>query len=306
MFNAHAFGRLLWRGRHNRLRRSRAELPGDFISTDQADIRVLDVRKSGASAQTLVVVPDPPNVIEHCLPMIEAFSKHVRVVAFELPGFGHSYPNAAYRYDIAGQALGFEELFRRLNIRNAVLDMSCLGAYVGIMYAKAHPERVRHLMLQQVPAFHEAQAWARRADLRGIIRTPWLGQLFMRGMSRTVANHWYHSALPESHSAHQHASYVEPAFQALARGGCFCLGDAYQSLLAEPQLPAGPLGQGITVVWGSADRTHANTSHASLLQDQPDADYIEFSQCGHFPSLEMPERYYPLLQSALDRASSAR
>jgi pimeloyl-ACP methyl ester carboxylesterase len=302
VFDAHAFGRLLWRGRRRKLQRMRAELPGDFISTAQADIRVLDVRRLGASAQTLVIVPDPPNVIEHCMPMIDAFSPHVRVVAFELPGFGHSYPNASYRDDIAGQALAFEVLFERLGIRNAVLDMSCLGAYVGLMFARARPERVRHLMLQQVPAFREAQAWARRADLHGIIRTPWLGQLFMRGMARTVTNHWYHSALPPGHDETQHAHYAEPAFRALARGGCFCLGDAYQSLLAEPLLPAGPLMQGATVVWGAADRTHANTSHASLLQDLPGADFIEFPLCGHFPSLEMPERYYPLLQSALDRA----
>lgn len=301
MFDAHAFGRLLWRRRRRKLQRSCAELPGDFIRTEQADIRVLDVRKPGASTRTLVIVPDPPNVIEHCMHMIEAFSSDVRIVAFELPGFGHSYPNAAYRYDIAGQALAFEDLFKRLDIRDSVLDMSCLGAYVGLVFARMHPERVSHLMLQQVPAFHEAQAWARRADLHGIIRSPWLGQLFMRCLSRTVVNHWYHSALPETHDAHQHASYAGPAFGSLARGGCFCLGDAYQSLLAEPSLPRGVMTCGTTVVWGAADRTHAKTTQASLLQDLPSADYVEFPHCGHFPSLEMPERYFPLLQAALDR-----
>jgi pimeloyl-ACP methyl ester carboxylesterase len=300
MFDAHAFGRLLWRGRRRLLDRA-AGLPGDFVRTDYADIRVLDTRRPGASAQTLVIVPDPPNVIEHVMPMVEAFAPDYRVVVFELPGFGHSYPNAGFRYDIAGQALAIEELFRRLDIRDAVLDMSCLGAYMGLMFAKERPARVRHLMLQQVPAFREAQAWARQADVGGIIRTPWIGQLFMRAMYRKVADHWYHSALPEHHDEHQHAHYAGPTFAALERGGCFCLGDAYQSLLAEPALPLSGLSSPTTVVWGAADRTHDKTSHASVLQDVPHARFVEFAGCGHFPALEAPADYYPLLRDALEK-----
>lgn len=56
----------------------------------------------------------------------------------------------------------------------------------------------------------------------------------------------------------------------------------------------------VDVVWGGADRTHALTSHASVLQDLPRAEFVEFPDCGHFPALEAPERYYPLVQRALD------
>ncbi|MCE2970473.1 MAG: alpha/beta hydrolase, partial [Burkholderiales bacterium] len=143
-------------------------------------------------------------------------------------------------------------------------------------------------------------AWARRADVAGIIRTPWLGQLFMRAMYRKVAEHWYHSALPASRDARQHAHYTRPAFQALDRGGCFCLGDAYQSLLSEPGLPLAGLARPVTFVWGGADRTHDKTSHASALQDLPHAEFVEFAQCGHFPALEAPARYYPLLRRVLE------
>lgn len=301
-FDAHAFGRLLWRGRRARLRRLRDGLPGRFVETGLADVRVLDVPGPGADAPTLVIVPDPPNVVEHCLPMVAAFSPRARVVVFELPGFGHSYPDAGYRFDIAGQADAFELLFERLGIRDAVLDMSCLGAYMGLQFARTYPHRVRRLLLQQVPAFHEAQAWARRADVGGLIRTPWVGQLLMRGLYRVVANHWYHAALPEGHTAQRHAEYADPTFAALDRGGCFCLADAYQRLLAQRGLPLEGLAQPVTVVWGGADRTHALTSPASVLQDLPNAEFVAFADCGHFPALEAPERYYPLVHRALDGA----
>lgn len=302
MFDAHAFGRLLWRGRRRLLERDRAALQGEFVRTRQADLRVLDVRRPGASAGTLVIVPDPPNVIEHVMPIIDAFSADFRVVAFELPGFGHSYPNADFRADVVGQAECFEELFRRLDIRDAVLDMSCLGAYMGMVFAQAQPGRVRHLMLQQVPAFAEAQAWARKADVAGLIRTPWIGQLFMRAMYRKVADHWYHSALPADHDQALHAHYAGPTFRALERGGCFCLGDAYQGLFAQSSLPLAGLACPATVVWGSADRTHADTSKRSALQDVPHAHFVEFAHCGHFPALEDPGRYHPLLREVLARA----
>ncbi len=42
----------------------------------------------------------------------------------------------------------------------------------------------------------------------------------------------------------------------------------------------------VDVVWGGADRTHALTSHASVLQDLPRAEFVEFSDCGHFPALD--------------------
>lgn len=299
MFSSAEFSRQLWQSRKKELIRCRHDFPGEFIRVGNAEIRVLVSSDPGAGLQTLVVVPDPPNVIEHLLPLIAEFSKHVRVVAFELPGFGYSYPDAGFKFDISSQTTTFEALFRYLNINNAVLDISCLGAYVGINFAHAYPERVHRLMLQQVPNFKEAQIWAQRADLWGLIRTPWIGQLFMRYLHKVVANHWYHSALPATHDEEKYQYFARPAIDALTHGGCFCLADAYQTLLAKSQFTLPVLKQEISIIWGGADKTHALTSRASLLKDLPKACFHEFSNCGHFPSLEAPELYYPFLRDAL-------
>jgi len=297
-FDAHRFGHALWRGRRQRMQRRMAEIGGEFVRVPGAELRVQDIRRPGASANTLVLVPDPPNLIEHYQPLIDAFAPHLRVVCFELPGFGHSYTEPGFRFDIPGQALALDALFQQLDIREAVLDMSCLGAYIGLALAQARPYRVRHLMLQQVPAFAEAQAWARRADVGGLIRTPWVGQALMRAMYRKVAHHWYHAALPSGHDDATHAHYAQPTLDALQGGACFCLADAYQSLLRQPLLQWNGLHAKTTAVWGGADATHAFTSPQSLRRDLPETAFVEFADCGHFPALEAPERYYPLLHAA--------
>jgi pimeloyl-ACP methyl ester carboxylesterase len=297
-FDAHGFGHALWRNRRRLLQRNTAGLSGEFVRVPGAQLRVLDVRRPGASAATLVLVPDPPNLIEHYRPLIETFSPQMRVVCFELPGFGHSYTEPGFRFDIPGQALALDALFQTLDIREAVLDMSCLGAYIGLALAQARPHRVRHLMLQQVPAFAETQAWARRADVWGLIRTPWVGQALMRAIYRKVAHHWYHAALPPGHDAATHAHYAEPTLHALAGGACFCLADAYQSLLRQTPLRWDGMNAATTAVWGGADTTHSHTSPQSLRHDLPHTAFVEFADCGHFPALEAPERYFPLLQAA--------
>ena len=64
----------------------------------------------------LVMLPDPPNTIEHHAQLINKLKSHFRVICFELPGFGFSYPKSTMRYDLQGLTDVFEELFNKLNL----------------------------------------------------------------------------------------------------------------------------------------------------------------------------------------------
>lgn len=284
------FSLMLWRRR-----RLPPDAVGELIDLPTTQLRVVDSGGDGRGAY--VVVPDPPNVIEHCLPLLRRVSAGQRVVALELPGFGFSRPRPGFRFDIASQSAVLHQVYDRLGLTQTVLDMSCLGAYVGLDFAARHPERVRHLLVQQVPSLLDAQRWARRADLHGLIRTPWIGQCFMCAFRRQAARHWYGAALPRPHAAALRHAYTAPALAALDAGGLFLLADAYQALLAHPAGASAPR-QPVTALWGGADRTHAGTPPQSLLRDVPDARWVEFEGCGHFPGLESPERYDDLLREA--------
>lgn len=285
-------------GRLWRRPRLRPGAVGEIISLPQARVRVFDSGGgSGSGRGAYVVAPDPPNVIEHCLPLLRRLSQGQRVVAFELPGFGYSQPRPRFRFDVASHSEVMYQLFERLGLYETVLDMSCLGGYVGLDFASRHPERVRHLVLQQTPALADAQRWARCADLAGLIRTPWMGQCFICALRRRVVRHWYGAALPARHDDALRQAFTAPALDALDAGGLFMLADAYQALLAQAQPGAVP-PQPVTALWGAADPSHAGTPPRSLLHDVPHARWVAFHDCGHFPGLESPERYHAWLACA--------
>ncbi len=89
-----------------RLARRRAPLsalgqPGmNQIELRRARIRYLD---TGGSGRPVVIAPDPPNTIEHHLDMVAALQGKHRVIVFDLPGFGFSYPRMGFSFNVSEQ-----------------------------------------------------------------------------------------------------------------------------------------------------------------------------------------------------------
>jgi len=300
--------RWLWADRRARAGRSAVKLSqndavGEFVETRGATLRTLITQKSGASDRTLVIVPDPPNVIEQYLPIIDEMSNHARVVCVETPGFGQSFVKSGFRFDVESYCDVFDEFFARLDIRDAVLDMACLGGFAGVAFAATRPDLVRHLMLQQTVSVSEAQKWAAGTDRLNLIRRPYVGQIFMRALDHVVTRHWYKVAMPPATSALAPA-LADHAIAGLDRGGCFCLCNAYQALMATPEAPYPTRPRKTTIVWGDSDPTHVlvQTIGDSLKAFLPDAEFVVFENCGHFPILENTQRYLPMLRAALDAA----
>ena len=69
----------------------------NLISSDFGRIRVLDTK---SNKPVIINVPDGPNVIEHHEKLINELSKNFRVICFELPGTGFSFPNSKYDYSL--------------------------------------------------------------------------------------------------------------------------------------------------------------------------------------------------------------
>jgi pimeloyl-ACP methyl ester carboxylesterase len=300
--------RWLWSNRRARAARQEAcptlhGATGQFIETQGATLRTLIVERPEAPKQTLVIVPDPPNVIEQYLPIIDEMSRHARVICVETPGFGQSFAKSGFRFDVESYCKVFDEFFARLDIKDAVLDMACLGGFAGVAFAAAHPDRVRHLMLQQTVSITQAQKWASGTDRMNLIRRPYVGQIFMRALDHVVTRHWYKVAMPPATGAIA-PQLAQQAIAGLDRGGCFCLCNAYQALMATPEKPYAAQPRKTTIVWGDSDPTHVlvDTIGDSLKTFLPDAEFVLFENCGHFPMLENPQRYLPMLRAALDAA----
>ena len=258
------------------------------VHTPAGPVRLYD---STASLPCVLIAPDGPNVIEHYAELIALLSPHVRVVCFDMPGFGHSLPQKTYAHSLDQGAAVMVGVLDALGIDRATPAFSCANGFYALRAAQVAPARISQLVLSQTPSLRAMRAWARRA-IPWPLLVPVAGQIGTWLLRRQLARDWYHAALPRGADA---TLYQETALAALAHGGCFCLASVAQGLAREPAGNLAGINVPCTIIWGTKDRSHKHTDPASFLEFAQDADIIRFEDCGHFPDLEQPKRYAEML-----------
>lgn len=271
----------------------RAPFPG----TERLELpsAVVRLRRGGAKTGTpVVVVPDPPNTVEHYDGVFARLSEGGPVAVVEAPGFGFSVPRGPFRFEVKDLSRVLEELLLALDFRRATLSLACVGAFAALDLAARRPDLVARLVLSQVASRREMTAWVVREDLLGVIQTPFLGQIAVRAAWRLLIARWYRSALPEGTDP---GPWKRPAHRALSAGAGFPLASAFQVFArdAGPDLPL--LKQPVTVLFGAADRTHGATDRGSITVDVPGARLLVYSRAGHFPDLENTDEWIRFLRS---------
>jgi pimeloyl-ACP methyl ester carboxylesterase len=122
-----------------------------LVETNYGKLRVLDTL---GKKPTIISVPDGPNVIEHHLDLIRKLSINFRVICFELPGVGFSYPSLAHDYSFERSAKIILDLMELLKVDRAALSFSCSNGFYAIKAAQLAPEKFTHLFLAQTPSIH--------------------------------------------------------------------------------------------------------------------------------------------------------
>jgi pimeloyl-ACP methyl ester carboxylesterase len=272
------------RGR-NRQEKSLKSEQMKLLQTQAGVLRVLD---TGDRKPPLIIVPDGPCVIEHYADLIDLLSPDFRVVCFDLPGFGFSYPALGFDFSVAQTAETVVEVMDLLKIPFAVLAFTCANGFFALYVAKHHPNRVSHLVLGQTPSFQSMRQWNERI-IPKILRVPYIGQLIVASSTRKVSAGWYDLALPQR-SEHK-SQFVQQADHALQSGSCFCLASLVQGLSRTQDAEIEEVSVPTLSIYGNKDRSHRQTDFASLRAHAPAVDLIEFEGCGHFPDLERPQEY---------------
>lgn len=270
----------------------------DNGSSSAASVRLVDTRAGllrlfdSASAKPCVVfVPDGPNVVEHYATLTRILAPDLRVVCFDMPGFGFSLPGRSYRHSLDQGTSAILAVLERLEIARATLAFSCANGFYALRAARMAAPRISSLFLSQTPSLDAMHAWTDRV-IPWPLRVPVLGQT-VAWLSRHKAAHgWYDIALPKTTDREP---FRQPARQALAAGGCFCLAGVVQGLSRECAASIQGVSKPCTMIWGERDRSHRYTKAESLLDCVPHAEIVHFDDCGHFPDLEAPERYAKLL-----------
>lgn len=267
-----------------RFRLGRRRTGAALLRAGGAELRVWD---RGSGAHTFVLVPDPPNVLEHHERVLDALAAHGRAIGIELPGFGFSRPPPRFRYSLGDNADVLVAAFDALGVERAHLLFPCLSGLLALRLAGRAPSRVAGVVLAQTPSLEDALAWADRVDFKGLVGTPIVGQLLVRASRRRLARGWFRAALPRDAAIEP---YLSQTLDAYARGADYALASALQALRRErPEL--GAVAPPVLAVWGDADRTHRRSDPARALAAARDGRLVVFEGAGHFPDLEQPDRY---------------
>ena len=239
-----------------------------------------------------------------------ALSRHYRVHAPDLPGFGSSCKPAMGGYNARWFAEIMLGLMDELGIGQAHLVGNSMGGRIAIEMGLQVPQRVGALGL-----LCPAVAWVRRG-LHPIVRLlrPEFGLLphgFRRSMvanqfwsifyNRDVIDPAVGDLMVDEFRRIYHTAGARYAFLASARNiyleAPFGRTGFYPRL-AQLQPPA-------LFIWGSHDRLVPPAFERHVRRWLPDARQITLPECGHVPQVECPERTNRLLIDYFTEADAA-
>lgn len=261
-----------------------------FLQTPAGSIRIRD---SGGQSPSIIFACDPPNVLEHYDAIFELLSPSYRLIGLEMPGFGFSWPNSSFDFSMQQYVGIVAHTITELKAGPATLMFPCAMSYVAFQLASEQPSLVDRLIVSQCPHWNEEQAWSQRIDIRGMIGTPIVGQLFLAIAPRKVSDIWYNIALPPGQPTN---GFAEPARKVLSSGGIFCLATLIQTWF-HVKNPSFRVSQPTVVMWGGSDRTHRRSNPHSVLEYLERGTVMTFPEAGHFLELEEPERLKSLLSN---------
>lgn len=278
--------------RRRRARTRGVFAPGiSYVQTNAGQLRFVD---TGGDKPVVVTTPDGPCVIEHYKELIERLSANFRVICFDMPGNGFSFPSSRYRFSIAESADTIIELLDALSVSRAVAAFTCVNGLVGMNLAKRYPDRVSHLVLAQTPRVDAMREWADR-NIPTVLRIPYVGQITGSIGARYFATRWFDISLPKESDGKR--NFVQIARHAVQSGGCFCLSSLVQGTLRSPDEDVLGVTCPTLMIHGDNDFSHRYTNFQSLTGTIPQARIVTFKGCGHFPNLERCAEYVGQLQS---------
>jgi pimeloyl-ACP methyl ester carboxylesterase len=245
-----------------------------------------------------------PNWLEQ----LPVFAAEHRVIALDLPGFGHS-PMPAERITISGYARLLDRLCDALAIDAAAVVGNSMGGFIAAELAIAFPQRVERLVLVSaagISTFDNRGAMRALPVLRRVERIVTAYTGWMASKSDTVARHprlrdatmnvvtRHPSRLPAALVAEQLRGSGKPGFmQALEAN----LNYDFRDRLGEIACPT-------LIVWGEEDRLISARDASVFAELIPDSRVVMYKDTGHMSMLERPAAFNALLEDFLESPRS--
>jgi pimeloyl-ACP methyl ester carboxylesterase len=245
---------------------------------------------------------------QNWLEQLPVFAQRHRVIAVDVPGFGHS-EMPAEKITIPGYARTLDALCGELGVDAAAFIGNSMGGFIGAELAISFPQRVERLVLVSAAGLSiedmrsdRGLATMRRLENLLAFYSGWIATKsdtvarrprLRRAVLWMVASH--PDRLPAPLAAEQLRGSGKPGFI-----------DAVDALTDYPiRARLGEISCPTLVVWGRNDRLVPVRDAAEFERLIPNARKLIFEDTGHVAMLERPERFNAALEEFLSEAPAA-
>jgi pimeloyl-ACP methyl ester carboxylesterase len=248
---------------------------------------------------TLAILPDSPATIESYDGFIATLKDRFNIAILEIPGFGFSYPKVA-------EAMGFEEschiladALRALDLPRVVLVGPCIQGLFAARIAEIMGNELAGVIIAQTGDFQEEGKWVFAVLGGASLAQPFTGQIgFRLNRQKTTIDYW----IPFCAGPNAPVAMLQDEARKIQHAGCcYALASQVQKLGVAGS-PALNVTIPAAILWGTADKSHAQTDRHSVQKYAPSASYDEWEGIGHFIDIEAPEKLAETAMALLDLA----
>ena len=263
---------------------------------------------AGRAVNTIQLGSGPPIVFIHglsgswpnWLEQMAVFANDHRVIALDLPGFGHS-PGQAGEVSMQGYAQLLDELLGQLDIERATLVGNSMGGLIAAETAASFPARVERLVLVSPAGVSTYRNPVTRRTMPAIRR---LQQVLALGAGWTASHADGVATRPRSRGLVLKGVVAHPsrlpgplAAEQLRGAGTDGFLSALEAILEFDLRPRLPLITCPTlIVWGTKDRLITVADASRFAEAIPGARKVVYEDTGHMAMLEQPARFNELLR----------
>lgn len=132
------------------------------VELDGVRVFFRESRPAQADAPVLLLLHGFPSGSHQFIRLIDALGSRYRVIAPDLPGFGHTEVPDGFVYSFDGLSGVIESFVQHLGLSRFAMYVFDFGAPVGFRIAERHPEWIAGLVVQNGNAYEEGLSKAAR------------------------------------------------------------------------------------------------------------------------------------------------
>lgn len=271
-----------------------------WVDVEGRPVNVIDIGEGPATVFVHGLSGSWPNWLEQ----LPVFAREHRVIAMDLPGFGHS-PMPRERITISAYGRILDSLLETLEVDAATLVGNSMGGFASAELAITYPQRVERLVLVSAAGIstyrhrdvERIEPYLRRvasvvalytgwtaAKSDWVARRPGLRKLTLGLVTR------HPGRLPAALAAEQLRGAGKPGFMEALRAN---IDYPIRERLPEIACPT-------LIVWGDEDKI-ISVSDASVFEELiPNSRKVIFEGTGHMAMLERPATFNELLSEFVE------